>query len=85
MLPQNYEYEVTYDVPLPDPCWWRGAPRVEHCVYPWSKMEPGGSFWVGDRNSRTVASAVARRNVRRKDQWYICRVFPTGVRVWRYR
>jgi hypothetical protein len=84
-LPTRYEYEVVYDVPLPDPNWRVSAEWADHCIYPWPKMQVGGSFMVGDRNPRSVASAVAQRNREHRDQWFTLRVCPTGVRVWRAR
>ena len=58
-------------------------PTVRREKYPWSQLEIGQSFFVGDKSLSSMSSNAAHAG-RRNGKKFIARSVDGGVRVWRY-
>ena len=67
-------YEITKEVPLPEP-------KVRH-NYPYEAMQVGESFWVAGISLQALCNSN-RRWSKRLERRFICRREGEGVRVWR--
>jgi len=67
-------YEITKDVPLPQP--------IKRHNYPYRDLQVGESFWVTGISLQSICNANLRQS-KALSRKFICRKENDGVRVWR--